>query len=206
MVASSTGPAIAPALSGRCRLLKLRGHTKAAMEPGWNLNANYSPEDSEIISHVVSGGNYGIIPRNGLVVIDCDTEKLYDNLPLEWKKTLTVITGRDGETGRHVFLSCNDSPSEKFVINDPETAAPLGDIRGSNSPFYTVGAGSIHPDSGKTYEYVDPSAGIVEVTWADIKKCIIDSYPIYFNKAIPKATKSSTGSLSDSLGRSEEHV
>ena len=40
MVASSTGPAIAPALSGRCRLLKLRGHTKAAMEPGWNLVAD----------------------------------------------------------------------------------------------------------------------------------------------------------------------
>jgi hypothetical protein len=193
------GSVIAPALQNRCRLIKLNGHTKAAMEPGWNLDANYSPEDAEIIAHVSSGSNYGIIPTNGLVVIDCDTEKLYDNLPKKWKESLTVITGRNDETGRHVFLYCNDSPSEKFIINDPETAAPLGDIRGSGSKFYTVGAGSIHPDSGKKYEYVDRDAPIIEVLWSEIKKALIDNYPIPFKKVIPRTTHSSIGSLSDKL-------
>jgi hypothetical protein len=196
---SLVGTVIAPALKNHCRLIKLKGHTKAAIETGWNLDANYSTEDEEIISHIASGSNYGIVPQNGLVVIDCDTEKLYDNLPMKWKESLTVLTGRSNEPGHHVFLHCTDAPPEKFVINDPETASPLGDIRGSNK-FYTVGAGSIHPDTGKKYEYLNKDAPIIDVAWAEIKSALIDAFPIHFKKTIPKTTRSLSGSLSDKLG------
>ncbi len=201
MMTSLVGSVIAPALRDRCRLIKLRGHTKEAMETGWNLNANYSPEDKDIIAHVSSGHNYGIIPRNGLIVIDCDTEKLYNNLPQKWKESLTVITGRNNEIGRHVFLYCPDSPRDKVVIKDPETEVPLGDIRGSDSCFYTVGAGSIHPDTGRKYEYVNDGASIIEVTWDEVRTSLINIYPVKIRESIPKTPRSpSTGSLSDKLG------
>lgn len=170
-----------------------------AMEPGWNKDANYSEEDKEIIEHITSGLNYGILPTGDLVVIDCDTEKLYKNLPEHWRESLTVITGRDGERGHHVFLDCPDSPKEKIVINDPETCAPLGDIRGSESPFYTVGAGSVHPDTGRKYQYVDPDAELVTVSWAEIQKELIGKYGIIIKKEIPSRIKS-TNNLTDQLG------
>lgn len=191
---------VVPALANMCRLIKLKGKTKEALEVGWNANANYSPDDASIVEHILSGLNYGIIPRDGLVVIDCDTEKLYDNLPASWKSSLTIITGRNGETGRHVLLYSPDSPPQKFVITDPDTTAPLGDIRGTNSKFYTVGAGSIHPVSGKRYAYENPDAPIIEVPWEDIQKQLINHYPISFHKTIPKTTKSNNGSLADKLG------
>ena len=191
---------IAPALASKCRLIKLKGHTKEALETGWNTTANYSTDDTEIVDHILSGLNYGIMPRDGLIVIDCDTEKLYDNLPSAWKDSLVVITGRNGDTGRHVLLYSPDSPPEKFVIKDPETESPLGDIRGSNSKFYTVGPGSIHPVSGRKYEYENPDAPIIQVPWIDIETHLLKHYPITFHKTIPKTTTSNNGSLASKLG------
>jgi hypothetical protein len=174
--------------------------TKVAIENGWELNANYDPTDNEIISHIAAGFNYGIMPINGLVVIDCDTEKLYDNLPQKWKSTLTTITGRDSEIGRHVFLHCIDeSPPIKTVIKDPIIETSLGDIRGSGSPAYTVGAGSIHPDTGKQYTYFDIAAPLVDVTWEEIKKHLIDTHLIHFKKTIPNTTKNDHESLCNQL-------
>jgi len=194
---------IPPSLEGRCRLIKVGGHTKVAIESGWQTNANYSPDDPDIISHISSGQNYGIMPTAGVIVIDCDTEEIYDNLPAPWKASLTVITGRDGSVGRHVFLDCPDSPHAKVAINKPVTAEPLGDIRGSDSPFYTIGAGSVHPDSGRTYQYVDLNAPLVKVTWADIVTEVIERYGVKLAREMPvprQSTISTGGSLTDKLG------
>jgi len=195
-------PLIAPALLNCCHLIKLRSHEKVALESGWNKDANYSPEDPEILRYISDGGNYGIMPTNGLIVIDCDTQQLYDDLPKEWKETLTVITGREGETGRHIFLYCPESAPEKIPLTDPETNKPLGDIRGTNSPFYTVGAGSIHP-SGKKYRYVNPESGIFEVKWTDVLEWVKKYSPPPLKNDIPtKETKpfSIGSSLSEKLG------
>ena len=194
---------IPPSLMGRCRLIKVGGHTKVAIESGWQTNANYAPDDPDIISHISSGQNYGIMPTAGVIVIDCDTEEIYDNLPAHWKESLTVITGRDGTIGRHVFLDCPDSPHAKIAINKPVTKEPLGDIRGSDSPFYTIGAGSIHPDTGRTYEYVDLNAPLVKVTWADIVIELIERYGTVLTREMPAPRLSSHpsgGSLTDKLG------
>src|SRR5208337_2191774 len=136
-------------------------------------------------------------PTNGLVVIDCDTKKLYDNLPKEWTNTLTCITGR----GRHVFLYCPDSPPEKIALNDPVTHEPLGDVRGTDSPFYTVGAGSIHPDTKKPYRYVNPDSGIFEVKWSEMSDFCSQYTPPPMKSDIPVTKSFSIGSsLSESLG------
>jgi len=190
---------LAPALLDKCRLIKLRGHTKVAMESGWNTESNYSPEDPEIIDHIEQGFNYGIMPTNGLIVIDCDTEKLYSELPEEWKESLTVITGREGDTGRHLFLYCPDSPPDKIAINDPETRAPSGDIRGTNSKFYTVGAGSIHPDSGKKYQYVNPDSDLIEISWDNVKEHLIQKYAVPIKTEMPTPSAPRTRSMGSSL-------
>jgi hypothetical protein len=196
---------IAHALVDRCRLIKLKGKTKAAMESGWNTDKNYPINDPEIIRHVEAGNNFGIMPKNGAVVIDCDTAKLYDGLPEDWKKTLTVITGRNGGSGRHVFLNCPDSPPEKFAISDPKTDHPLGDIRGTNSKFYTVAAGSVHPDTNRKYTYLDAAAPLVTVKWEDIRREVIDRYSKGIQKIIPEFRKADGESLSDKLGLRIEH-
>ena len=197
-------PYIAPSLMGRCRLIKIKGHTKVAVESGWQTKANYAPEDPDIISHISGGQNYGIMPTDGVIVIDCDTEEIYENLPAPWKSSLTVITGRDGAVGRHVFLDCPNSPHSKIVISKPVTLEPLGDIRGSDSPFYTVGAGSTHPDSGKIYHYVDSNAPLVAVDWSEVVTELIEKYGIKLAREMPVAPKQTTiasgGSLTDKLG------
>ena len=189
---------IAPAIVNRCRLIKLRGKTKIALEQGWNTTTNYEPYNEEIISHVKEGNNYGVMPTNNLIVIDCDSQKLYDELPDIWKHSLITKTGR----GYHVFLDCLDSPVDKFSITDPATGEALGDVRGSNSPFYTVGAGSIHPDTGMPYQYIDPDADLIGVTWNEVVTELLEKYnatPI--TKDIPTIRKSTnTGSLTDKLG------
>lgn len=189
--------AIAPSLVGHCKLIKLRDHTKIALESNWNTTANYEPNDEEIINHVNSGNNYGVIPQNGAIVVDCDTADLYNLLPDEWKDSLTVITGR----GHHVFLLCPNAPPKKFALNDPATNEPMGDVRGSGSAFYTVGAGSIHPDTGKPYMYLDVDAPLIEIGWEDVVTYLIDPYTKTMIKEIPKISPlSNTSSITEKLG------
>ena len=189
---------IAPAIANRCRLIKLKNKTKIAFESGWNTTANYEPYDEEILAHVNEGNNYGVMPINNLIVIDCDSQKLYDELPDIWKHSLITKTGR----GYHVFLDCLDSPTNKFSITDPTTGEALGDVRGSNSPFYTVGAGSIHPDTGLPYQYIDPEAELIGVTWNEITVELLEKYNATpFVKDIPVTRKTTnTNSLTDALG------
>jgi hypothetical protein len=191
---------IAPALVNRCRVIKLSGHKKKADETSWQDTRNYSPSDPEVIEHISTGQNYGIIPINSTIAIDCDTDEMYENLPEKWKSTLTVITGRGGH---HLYLDCKDSPKDKIILFEKtDYKKSPGDIRGSDSAFFTVGAGSIHPDTGKKYVYKDPNAQIISVTWGEIKKELISRYATSKSE-IPiqkKIAKSNTGSLSDKLG------
>lgn len=187
---------IAPALSYRCKLIKLNGHTKVAMETKWQRTNNYFPDSNRIIEHIESGQNYGIMVINNTIVIDSDCKQLYDCLPSHWKMSLTAITGK----GNHIFLDCPDSPPDKIVLHDPITKVALGDVRGSESEFYTVGPGSIHPDTKKKYEWLDINAPLVSVSWKEITTNLIEKYKADIKKQIPKREASSTGSLSDKLG------
>jgi len=190
---------IPKALAGRCRLIKLQGYKKKPEQNTWGLKNSYDPSDPEIIEHVHLGNNYAIMPINGAILIDCDTEKLYDSLPEAWRQSLTVRTGREEGIGRHVFLYCPDSPSDKFVLKDGDE--PLGDVRGSFSDTYSVGAGSIHPDSKRKYYYENPDAPLIEISWSEIKEHLLDKYKIKIAVSIPKITRpSNNGGISSKLG------
>lgn len=170
MAAETTTNFVAPSLVNRCRAIILKRKSKVPLEEDWQNTNNYDPADSIIQEHIQTGGNIGLMVRNNTIVIDCDTELLYNAIPEEWKKSLTVITGRIEGIGRHIFLDCHDSPKDKFVLKSGNIS--LGDVRGSDSQFYTVAAGSIHPDSKKKYRYLDESASLVTVSWDEVKKVI----------------------------------
>lgn len=181
---------IPTSLSNRVKLIKLKSKSKSPDQDSWSVENSFLPSDIEIIEHVSSGNNYGIIPINNTIVIDCDTEKLYSAIPEKWKETLTVITGRSGEVGRHLFFDCSNSPNEKTVIKDPENPKiQLGDIRGSNINAYTVGAGSIHPDTGKKYKYLNPDSPIISLKWEEIQSELLNKFKIKINDTIPNKTK-----------------
>ena len=202
---------IAPALIGRCRLIKLRSgeEGKVALEPNWNSTANYLPDNSEIAKHISSGKNYGIMPINNTVVFDCDTEEMYNAIPDEWKATLTCLTGR----GQHLFFDCLDSPEKtKIPLSDPTKIDPktgkpplqIGDIRSSGSTFYTVGAGSIHPDTKKPYTWANANAPLITVKWADILTNVVQKFsaqpPMKTSIPVSKSPSGIGGSLSAKLG------
>lgn len=189
------------ALENRCRLIKLKQNSKVPEQSTWSLKDSFYPTDINIIEHVAAGNNYGLIPTNNTIVIDCDSEKLYSVIPTKWKETLTVITGRSGTIGRHLFFDCADSPNTKISINDPDNPKiQLGDVRGSESPFYTVGAGSIHPDTERKYKYKNPDVSLVSLSWKEIQTEMLDKFKIKMKDSIPdKTNKISTNPLTDKL-------
>jgi hypothetical protein len=189
------------ALENRCKIIKLKQHSKNPDQTTWSLKDSFYPTDVDIIEHVANGNNYGVIPINNTIVIDCDSEKLYSTIPSKWKETLTVITGRSGTIGRHLFFNCTDSPNTKISINDPDNPKiQLGDIRGSESPFYTVGAGSIHPDTERRYKYKNPDAPLISVSWKEIQTELFDKFKVKIKESIPDRTsKISTNPLTDKL-------
>jgi hypothetical protein len=154
-----------------CRFIRLGYHSKIPA-PGqkghFNSDTcNYGIGDAELIQHLANGRNYGVIVRNGICVIDADAEALWDAVPAGWKESFTVRSGREDGSGRHLFISCPDAPTGIKVI----FPGGIGDIRLSGSPFYIVGAGSIHPDTGAPYTVVN-DAPTKEVSWHDLSEFI----------------------------------
>lgn len=154
-----------------CRFLRLGRHSKRPAPGQWghydSNTRNYGIDDPELLRHIETGGNYGVIPRGGVCTFDADSQTLWDAIPEEWKQSFTVKSGRETGDGRHLFLSCPDAPKAIKVI----FPGKLGDIRLSGSRFYTVGPGSIHDKTGRPYTVVN-DAPIIEVAWDDLSKFI----------------------------------
>ena len=54
------------------RYVLIGKNSKVAIEKEWELN-NYDATSSILLNHIKNGGNYGVITRNGICVIDIDT-------------------------------------------------------------------------------------------------------------------------------------
>ena len=141
----------------------IKEKSKVAFEKDWQKTANYAYNDAILTQHIAKHCNYGVMPRDGLCVFDCDNvhalaaTPFYTNVLIN---TFAVKTGRDKDkktgnpqTGTHFYFNCTELPSEKYVLK--QDGIEVGDIRGSGSPFYVVGPGSIHPDTGKEYVVVN---------------------------------------------------
>jgi len=154
-----------PALLAGCRFIRLAPKSKKPAEGQqghFESDAcNYAHDDPALLAHIAAGGNYGVIPRNGVCVIDCDTPALWATIPARWQVSFTVKSGRkDG--GKHLYLKCDNATPVKITFGE------RGDLRTSGHNSYVVGPGSIHPDTGAEYRHVTGTR-LVSVSWTDLK-------------------------------------
>lgn len=125
------------------RLVPLRG--KAAFLRGWQ-NLHLSEQD--ITSWSRQGVNWGIITGDTLVVIDTDTDDA--EAWLRQQKIDSTVAVCTGGGGMHRYFL---SPPDVEIHSHVGLHGVRGlDIKGWNS--YVVAPGSIHPGTGKRYEFV----------------------------------------------------
>jgi|GEM_PF-1681789 hypothetical protein len=129
--------------------VRLKARTKIPFEQDWQ-NKPYSFTD--IQTWIDQGGNYGVQGGYGrLVIIDADTPEIAEILASKFPETLTVKTPRQGF---HYYFFC-DGIDKKIVLKKDTPAKKddhFGEIIAKGSQV--VGPGSIHPDTGTTYEVV----------------------------------------------------
>lgn len=143
------------------RFILIGGKSKAAIEPGWENNF-YTSDSPRLQSHIHNGGNYGVITRNGICVLDIDNPEEFKKIGVILPTSFMVMRG-EGRSA-HYYFKCPDCPDEMRT----KIQTPWGDIRlGGN--FYTVAPGSIaptreNPNELLTYDVAcaDP---IAELKW-----------------------------------------
>lgn len=101
-------------------------------------------------------GNFGIVLQNEDLVIDLDprnykpgdkpVKRLCEKLGIDLKKTAVVV--QTGGGGWHLYFK---KPAEVFVA---ETLPDFPGIEFKSKGRQVVGAGSLHPETGKPYELV----------------------------------------------------
>lgn len=167
----STEPAI-PARLQRTDLrfcLILRGK-KAPFEQGWQETANYVYNDPRLLSHLSSGGNYGIVCGFGnLAVVDCDSSEVVTAVETDLPETFTVKTGR----GNKHFYYFVEGMTDPIRMRDKEGKAAighLGDVQFTGKQV--VGVNSIHPN-GHRYE-VEKDAPIATIKISQLRAALAD--------------------------------
>ena len=158
-----------------CRFILVQPKGKRAIERDWQGEANYAHDDPRLLRHVRDGGNYGVMPFDGVCILDVDNSRRLGAEPIEpFLDSFIVRTGRDGG-GMHIYFRCYDLPPEKFILQDAD-GNDLGDIRGNGHPSYVVGPGSTHP-SGNRYEVINAD-GVADIPLA-VVQAVIDTFPTH---------------------------
>ena len=136
-------------------------------------------DDKELLEHLRSNGNYGVIGggEKNLIVIDFDSQKLQDELLPKLPKTFTIKTGRGLF---HLYYFSDKSKSFKIFDEEMNT---LADIQGQGKQV--VGAGSTHPNKNK-YEVIK-DLPIAFINYAEIQARLIP-YDKKQKKEQPKKT------------------
>ncbi len=173
------------------RFLKIRpkGKEPTSDMKEWQQK-NFQYDDEELLKHLSSKGNYGVIGGYGnLILIDSDSEEINDickNLPA----TFTVKTGSPEEYKVHYFYIA-DKPIKPIRLSK-EGVGDLGDVRSKGQ--YVVAANSIHP-SGNSYIVINdiPIAEFSEEEIRDVfKKYINPADSTEFKKYPVDTTKRET--------------
>ncbi|MGV8129572.1 MAG: bifunctional DNA primase/polymerase [Methanolinea sp.] len=154
-----------------CRFVKVYPKEKRPIGEHWQDN-NYDYGDLDLLDHIRTGGNYGVMPFGGVCIIDADNLTSFASAGIleKLEKTFTVMSGRE-DGGRHFYVYCPDALNEKIGLYDPATGSEAGDLRGSGHKNQVVGPGSLHP-SGKRYTVIDPGAPLMEMKWSELKSLL----------------------------------
>nr|WP_319539427.1 bifunctional DNA primase/polymerase [uncultured Methanospirillum sp.] len=159
------------ALSG-CRFIRVASLSKRAIDPSWQDFNNYAYDDVQIVNHIESGANYGVLPSSGIGILDIDNPAEAKKLEIlaYFSKTFTVKTSK----GYHFYFKLNGEISpDKIALSHPtkknEKGQPLqvADLFLPGCRGYTVGPGS-HHQSGSTYEVVN-DVPLMEITVKDLE-------------------------------------
>lgn len=134
-----------------CYLFPLNGKKPASTGNWSDLSTQDLPQ---IYKWIDNGHNLGVdCGKSRLLVLDLDTYKKEfkdSDLPIDQLKSIRVITGRGGE---HIYLRQKDG--HNFGCSSKGLNAEGIDVKGIGG--YVVAAGSIHPDTGKPYTFVEVS-------------------------------------------------
>jgi len=128
------------------RFLKIREKRK---EPTYDMKEwqknNFKFNDTELLEHLIKGGNYAIIGGFGnLILIDSDSPEITE-LAETMPETFTVKTGSPEEFKKHYFF-ITEKPIKAIRLSK-EHLGDLGDVRSVGQ--YVVAPNSIHPSGGK---------------------------------------------------------
>nr|WP_164871621.1 VapE domain-containing protein [Solirhodobacter olei] len=136
---------------GRWDLIPLKPLTKVPRERGW-MDKRYARAD--VVRHVTGGGNAGVRLRAGQLVVDVDPrnfiegdnpwERLCKDAGIDPDAYPTVNTGSGG---LHVYML---KPADVTIRQklDGYEGIDFKSVGG-----YVVAAGSVHPVTGRTYEW-----------------------------------------------------
>jgi len=118
-------------------------------------------DNQELINHINSGGNYGVMGggEKMLIVIDFDNEKIQNEILPKLPETFTVKTGT-GKLHKYFF----SDKCESFKVFDEEMNT-IADIQGEGKQV--VGADSTHPNGNKYFVFEDKD--IAFLSYAEIK-------------------------------------
>ena len=119
---------------------------KSPIEPGWNKQVNYVYADPRLINHLQQDKNYGLVCKNGLVILDWDDIPTTSEVETIIPETFTVRTG--GNKRHYYFLVPTGTTKIVFTKNKIH----LGELQSTG--FQCVGPGSFHPIGKKVYEVI----------------------------------------------------
>lgn len=187
--------------SPEIRFIKVAPRDKIPVEKDWQNTKNYGWNDDELVKWITTGGNYGILPRGGLCIIDLDDIGAAINLGIIQKfETFTVRSGSG--KGIHLYVKCNGIPEKIPFYEKTDESAHIGEFYGSGVRAFAVGPGSVHP-SGNKYE-VTKSIALMEVTQEQMDEYLFKKVKSNrfkeIKQAIPTNAKFSTSTLTDQLG------
>lgn len=142
------------------RFIKVAKRDKIPVEKDWLNSKNYAWKDPELIKWIVEGGNYGILPRGGIGIIDLDDIGAALNLGIiDHFDTFTVRSGSGN--GIHLYVKC-EGIADKIPFYEKDADTHIGEFYGSGANAYVVGPGSVHP-YGNRYE-VTKNKDLITVT------------------------------------------
>jgi len=169
------------------RFLKIRikGKEPTADMKEWQKK-NFKYNDTELLNHLLKGGNYGVIGGAGnLILIDSDSKEI-DDICKTLPQTFTVKTGSPEEYKKHYFYIADNKV--KPIRLSKEHIGDLGDVRSVGQ--YVVAPTSIHPSGGEYKVIKDiPIAKISEKFIRDVFKEYIDKTDSTEFKEFPIDTK-----------------
>ena len=149
--------------------LILRGK-KAPFEQAWQESANYVYNDPRLLSHIASGGNYGVVCGFGnLTVIDCDSSEVVTAVETELPETFVVRTGR-GNKHFYYFVAGMTEPIRMRDKEGKAVVGHLGDVQFTGKQC--VAPPSIGPN-GNRYE-IEKDAPIATIKISQLRAALHD--------------------------------